>query len=36
MSNHTRRAHRWTLARRITDRLFRRVFPGQHHQIWSA
>jgi hypothetical protein len=31
-----RRGRRWTLARRITDRLFPRVFPGNHHPVWSA
>jgi hypothetical protein len=33
--NHNRRAHRWTLARRIADKWFPRVFPGQHHTIWG-
>jgi hypothetical protein len=35
MTTHNPRAHRWTLARRITDRL-PRIMPGKHHPVWSA
>lgn len=30
---HRARAHRWTLTRRLADRLFPRLLPGQHHPI---
>lgn len=30
------RAHRWTLTRRITDRLFPRFVPGRHHSLENS
>ena len=26
----------WTVARRMSDRLFAQVIPGRHHVIWSV
>lgn len=33
---HIPRARRWTLTRRITDRLFPRLIPGRHHNLASS
>lgn len=33
---HTTRARRWTIARRLADRLFPRFVPGRHHNLASS
>jgi hypothetical protein len=30
-----RHARKWTLTRRLADRWFPHVFPGQRHMIWG-
>jgi hypothetical protein len=36
MTTTHRRANRWTLTRRLTDRLIPHLLPGRHHIIWEV
>lgn len=36
MTTRTRRAHRWTLTRRLIDAITQQLVPGRHHDMWSV